>query len=42
MKEFGVARIFLAIQKNSKIIIKKAKELQKLINRKTKQIIIKK
>ena len=37
MKEFGVVRVFLAIQK---IAIKKVKKLQKLINevqKKTKQ-----
>ena len=32
MKEFGVVRVFLAIQRNLKIIIKRVKKLQKLIN----------
>ena len=40
MKEFGVVRVFLAIQRNLKIVIKKVKKLQKLISevqKKTKQ-----
>ena len=40
MKEFSVVRVFLAIQRNLKIVIKKVKKLQKLINeaqKKTKQ-----
>jgi len=38
--QFGVVRVFLAIQRNSKIGIKEVKKLQKLINEvqnKTKQ-----
>jgi len=32
VKEFGMVRIFLAIQRNLKIAVKKVKMLQKLIN----------
>jgi len=32
VKEFGVVRVFLAIQRNLKIVIKKVKMAQKLIN----------
>ena len=32
MKEFGVVRVFLAIQRDQKVVIKKVKKLQKLIN----------
>ena len=40
VKEFGVVRVFLAIQRNYKIVKKKRKKLQKLIievQKKTKQ-----
>ena len=40
MKEFGVVRVVLAIQRNEKIVIKRVKQLQKLIHevqKKTKQ-----
>jgi len=40
MKEFGVVRVFLAIQRHKKVVMKKGKKIQKLINdvqKKTKQ-----
>jgi len=40
VKEFGVVRVILAIQRNEKIVIKRVKQLQKLIHevqKKTKQ-----
>ena len=40
MKEIGVVRVYLAIQRNKKIVIQKVKKLEKLINevqKKTKQ-----
>ena len=32
MKEFGVVRVFLAIQRDKKVVMKKVKKLPKLIN----------